>query len=215
MKDIPVFTTENGVASLVLREVPYKGVAFITLQDSLQPEKLLKECADFCRAVGAKQIFATGYSALGQYNESVIIYQMKRDVAGLTKTSADLIPVTEKTLDRFRDFYNKKMAGILTAATMTQDDARQLLLKSAGYFIYQEDVFLGIGIVEGNTVKAIAGAYPGAGTDVLLALCTAITSETVLLEVASNNKPALRLYKKAGFCISAELLCWYDVKNIC
>ena len=97
MKDIPVFTTENGVASLVLREVPYKGIAFITLQDSLQPEKLLKECVDFCRAVGAEQIFATGHSILTQYNETVTIYQMKRDVAGLTKTSADLIPVTEKT----------------------------------------------------------------------------------------------------------------------
>lgn len=215
MKDIPVFTTENGVASLVLREVPYKGVAFITLQDSLQPEKLLKECADFCRAVGARQIYATGHQILETSEKVVVIYQMKRDVAGLDKTSAVLVPVTEKTIDQFREFYNKKMADIPTAATMTQNDAKQLLSDGFGYFVYQGEIILGIGIVEGSTVKAIAGAYSGAGTDVLLALCSGITFETVLLEVVSTNKPALRLYERMGFYKSAELLCWYDVKNIC
>ena len=42
MKDFPVFTTEYGVASLILKEIPYQGTAYITLQDSLEPEKLLE-----------------------------------------------------------------------------------------------------------------------------------------------------------------------------
>ena len=31
MRDIPVFTTQHGVASLVLREIPYKGMALTTV----------------------------------------------------------------------------------------------------------------------------------------------------------------------------------------
>ena len=49
MKDLPLFTTEHGVASLVLKEIPYQKTAYIILRDSLEPEALLKECADFCR----------------------------------------------------------------------------------------------------------------------------------------------------------------------
>ena len=50
MRDIPVFTTQYGVASLVLREIPYRQEAYISIQSSLQPEQLLEECIGFCRA---------------------------------------------------------------------------------------------------------------------------------------------------------------------
>ena len=39
MRNIPVFTTEFGVASLILKEIPYKGTAYVRLQSSLYPEK--------------------------------------------------------------------------------------------------------------------------------------------------------------------------------
>ena len=47
MKDIPVFTTEYGVASLFLREIPYRSRAHIKIQSSQEPEKLLEECISF------------------------------------------------------------------------------------------------------------------------------------------------------------------------
>ena len=43
MKDIPVFTTENGAASLILREIPYQQSAYIILRDTREPEKLTAE----------------------------------------------------------------------------------------------------------------------------------------------------------------------------
>ena len=43
MKDIPVFTTENGAASLILREIPYRKRAHIRLQATREPEALLEE----------------------------------------------------------------------------------------------------------------------------------------------------------------------------
>ena len=30
MKDLQVFTTEHGVASLILKEIPYQGTAYIS-----------------------------------------------------------------------------------------------------------------------------------------------------------------------------------------
>ena len=53
MKDMPVFTTENGAASLILREIPYQQTAYVVLRDTLDPLALAGECADFCRVCGA------------------------------------------------------------------------------------------------------------------------------------------------------------------
>ena len=64
MKDIPVFTTENGAASLILGEIPYRGEAFVRIQDSLEPESLLKECVSFCRMCGAERVYASGHPCL-------------------------------------------------------------------------------------------------------------------------------------------------------
>ena len=60
MKNIPVFTTEHGAASLFLREIPYRKRAHIKLQATQEPEKLLEECISFCRACGAEWCDAAG-----------------------------------------------------------------------------------------------------------------------------------------------------------
>ena len=67
MRDIPVFTTEYGVASLALKEIPYTKRAHITLQAAKMPEKLLEECISFCRSCGAEDIYATGHQCLEKY----------------------------------------------------------------------------------------------------------------------------------------------------
>ena len=56
MKDFPMFTTEFGIASLILREIPYRGEAFILIQDTQQPEELLAVCISFCQICGAEKI---------------------------------------------------------------------------------------------------------------------------------------------------------------
>ena len=67
MRDFPVFTTENGVGSLSLKEIPYSGIAYVTIHDSSFPTEFLKECLDFCRAVGATKVYATGHETLEVY----------------------------------------------------------------------------------------------------------------------------------------------------
>ena len=47
MKDFPFFTTEHGVATLILKEIPYQETAYIILRDSQEPLALAGECVDF------------------------------------------------------------------------------------------------------------------------------------------------------------------------
>ena len=49
----------------------------------------------------------------------------------------------------------------------------------------------------------------------MLSLCGALSGDTVRVEVAENNEPALRLYRRMGFVSTGILKTWYDVtKNI-
>ena len=69
MKDFPCFATDDGVASLILKEIPYRQEAYIRFQD-VQPGRFapfLQECVSFCRMAGAEKIYAQGHEELSQY----------------------------------------------------------------------------------------------------------------------------------------------------
>ena len=82
------------------------------------------------------------------------------------------------------------------------------------YFVHKDGELLGIGIAEGETVEAVVAVKHGAGETVMLTLCGSLFSEKILLEVASTNTKALRLYEKLGFIKTAELSRWYDVTKL-
>lgn len=211
MRDFPVFTTENGAASLVLREIPYRGVAYITLQDTLRPKELLAECVDFCKIAGAEKVYATGHKYLEDYPVYTSVVKMQRAKDGLPESDAALFPVTEKILEDWRSLYNDRMKEVPNASTMTREEGKQMLIKGGGYFVHKDGEMLGIGIARGDKIEAIASAKPGAGETVLLTLCSAMFSENIVLEVASNNERAIRLYERVGFLKTEQLRTWYDV----
>ena len=211
MRDIPVFTTEHGAAGLVLREIPYRGIAYITLHDTCEPKELLQECVDFCKMAGAERIYATGHSFLEAFELHTALWRMGRTLADLPQTDAKICPVTEQTLNFWQELYNEKMRSVPNSAYMTKADAQKHQKQGTGYYIYREDTLLGIGITSGETVETVIAVKPGAGADVLLALCGTLCSEQVFLEVASTNLPAIRLYEKLEFQRIAELSRWYVV----
>ena len=90
MRDIPVFDTQYGVASLVLKEIPYQQTAYITIQSSCEPEMLLQECVGFCRACGGARIYATGDPVLEKYPMHTAMWQMQCLVDSLPDTDASL-----------------------------------------------------------------------------------------------------------------------------
>lgn len=212
MRDIPVFTTEYGVASLFLREIPYRGRAHIKIQSSLDPEKLLEECVGFCRACGADWIDAAGHAYLEHYPMITALNTMQCSIDRFPETDACLFPVTEETVQRWLDTYNERMADIPNAAFMDSSDGREMLKKGDGYFIHRDGKLLGIGRASGGFLDTVISVVPGMGETVVLALVSLLTEDTVKLLVASENHRAVRLYERMGFVKVQEVSRWYRVR---
>ena len=211
MRNIPIFTAEYGVASLILESVPERKEAYVRIQSSLEPEKLVQECSSFCRACGAERIYATGHEILENYPLHTAIMQMNADRAGVGETDALLFPVQEQTAQQWRSIYNEAMANVDNAAWMSERGMKQLLKEGSAYFIHRDRTILGIGKASVDRIDAVASVVRGSGADVVRALCHAISADTVIIEVASTNTRAIALYERLGFIKTKELSRWYQI----
>ena len=211
MKDFPVFTTEHGVGSLIFKEIPYQGAAFVKIHDVSDLNLFIRECVEFSRMAGADCVYATGSDRLESYPFHTSIYRMRISRDNLADTDACLMPVNEAHLEEFRHIYNVRMKNVHNHSYMTQRDAHELLQKKEGYFVHRGGELIGIGIASGETIRTVIACQPGKGADVLLALNHALTGETAELEVASENTRALRLYERLGFVKVHEISKWYKI----
>ena len=211
MNDFPIFTTENGVASLILREIPYSQRAYIKLLDSRDPEALLNECRQFCTVVGAEYIYAAGDPFLDKYPIYTRINEMERVWSEIQQTKAKAVAVTEQTISRWKEIYNHKMREIPNAAYMDSTTAKQMLVDGSGYFAEMDGETIGICNGAGDCVEAIASVVPGKGEDVLLALCKQLGGNSFRLQVADTNTRAIALYSRLGFVKIKEVSCWYKI----
>ena len=208
MQDIPVFTGEYGVASLTLSQVPYKQEAYVRIQSAGEPEKFLQECAGFCKAVGAEKIYFCGYDE-HDYPVYTELWEMAVSRDNLPDTDAALIPVQENTISRWMEIYNRRMKDVPASAYMRIQDGKKLIDSGNGYFVHRDKELLGIGIASGDTISAIVGTVPGAGREVLLALNHALSGDHAVVEVASVNILARKLYDRLGFLPVKTILKWY------
>ncbi len=211
MRDIPVFTTENGAASLTLREIPFQAAAYITIHDSLAPQKLLDECVAFCRSCGAQRIYARGHEVTETYPVSVSVLRLSRPLHGLLETDAQVQSVGPDDFEYWRSLYNERMRTVSNAAHISAFEKKKYLDRGGCYFVRRDGQLLGIGMTDGVYILAVAAVQSGAGRDVLLALCRCLSGAEVTLEVASDNVPALRLYKRLGFRQTATVTRWHRI----
>lgn len=213
MQDFPFFATETGVSSLTLKEIPYKGIAYIRIQD-VQRENLgdhLSECIRFCRMVGAERIFATGQEVLEQYPLYTTVLEMTATAWVDPEKLACLFPVTKETVSRWREIYNTRMADVDNAGTLEAREEGQILDSGGAYFVHEAGEALGIGWLDDCKLLAVAGVKPGAGERVMHTLMSLVEGDTMTLEVASTNARAIALYEKLGFLKTRELCRWYQV----
>lgn len=213
MRDFPVFPTDFGVVSLVLKEIPYRGEAYITIQN-VQPgglEELLKECVSFCRMAGAEKIYAKGHEGLEHYPLHTAVYEM-RGMAWVDRDKLEcLFPVTEATVEKWRSIYNRKMRPVDNAGTLESKDEKKIIDSGGAYFIHHDGDLLGIGWMDDTKLLAVAAVKPGAGERVMHTLMSLVENAQMSLEVASTNERAIRLYEKLGFLKTAELSEWYRI----
>ena len=123
---------------------------------------------------------------------------------------ANLFPVTEQTVGKWREICNERMAQVDNAATLTARDEKEILSGGA-YFVHDAGELLGIGWMKGSELACMAAVKPGAGERVLRTLLTLAETERVTLEVASTNVRALRLYERLGFLQTGEARNWYII----
>ena len=215
LKDFPIFDTESGISSLILREIPYRREAYIHIQ-SVQPEGFwdhLHQCVSFCRMVGAEKIYAEGHEALTAYPLHAAIREMRGPAWVDGEKLNSLFPVTEATVARWREICNDRLRGVDHAATLTAADEEKILQSGGAYFVHRDGELLGVGWLEDTRLLLVAGAKPGAGEAVMHTLMSLVEGADMTLEVASTNHRAIALYERLGFVPVGERLCWYDVSQ--
>ena len=211
MRDFPVFDTQNGVGSLILKEIPYRGIAYIRIQAASDPAAFLAECVDFCKMAGAKRILATGHDCLAQYPPYTQIWKMTIHADSLPDTDAAVFPVTEKTAARWQELYNEKMKNVPNSAYMTSRDMQKMLTEGDGYFVHRNGNLLGLGKAAGDRIDAVISMEKGAGKTVVAALAHALSEEIISLQVASANEKAVRLYDTLGFIKNEIVSTWFTI----
>ena len=229
MKDFPCFATDDGVASLILKEIPYRQEAYIRFQD-VQPGRFapfLEECVSFCRMAGAEKIYAQGHEELSQYPLHAAVYEMRGKAWVDTKLLENIFPVTEATApcqvpqprgakiqataETWRKLCNERMRGVDCAAPQTAADEKEILASGGAYFVHSAGELLGIGWMKDTELLAVCSVKPGAGERVMHTLMSLVEGAGMTLEVASTNAKAIRLYEKLGFLRTSEKVRWYRV----
>ncbi len=213
MRDFPIFTTEYGVSSLILKEIPYKKQAYICIRDVQENffGEHLSECVSFCRMCGAEEIFAKGSEKLSEYPLYTAVYKMQSVVRADQQKAANLFPVTQTTVGQWRQIHNKAMGSVDNSGTLESRDEKRILDSGSAYFVHRSGQLLGIFWLEGNKLLTVAAVEKGAGETVMHTMMTLLDGETMELEVASTNSRAIRLYERMGFIRTAELSRWYRV----
>ena len=212
MRDFPIFTTEYGVSSLILKEIPYKNTAYICIR-GVQEEFFdahLRECISFCRMAGAEQIYASGHDRLAEYPLYTAVVEMRGTAWVDPEKCNSLFPVTETTVAQWRKIYNECMHRVDNAGFLESRDEKQILTGES-YFVHRDGQLLGIGWLQDGKLLAVAAARKGAGETVMHTLMSLIEGEAMTLEVASTNTRAIRLYEKLGFLKTREISRWYQV----
>ena len=211
MKNIPVFTTEAGVASLVLEEIPYKRIAYIRLQSTSSPRALLNDAVALCRAAGADTIYACGNDYLKDLPLYTEIVQMECEKRALP--TSDLVPVLvdDTSLNLWCELYNAHMYSVPNAATMTKAKADEMRKTKDAYLVYDGDVLIGIGRATEGKVNALVSVVQGRGRDVMLSLCSLLDTDIISVEVAKTNYKAINLYRRLGFLEKKLISTWYCV----
>ena len=86
-----------------------------------------------------------------------------------------------------------------------------MLRRGDGYYIHCDGKVLGIGVASGDRIDCIASVVPGMGKKVVSALAHTLFCDRVVLDVASTNEKAIRLYETMGFIKTAEVSRWYKI----
>ncbi len=203
MRDIPLFTATNGMATLILHEIPFRGDAFVWIRTVYgSVEGLIKECEGFCKAAGADRVYFSGEPDLSAYPVYArLIYRcVERSI--LPTTEAVAVPV--ESSDLWLEQYRHAFRSVPAAQSTPPEDGR--------YDIRMDQEQIGIGQIQGGMLLSVASLRPGMGVHCVSALAALGQGSTLRLVCAEENAPAMKLYDKLGFSRDEVKEVWYTLK---
>jgi len=218
MRNIPIFTAENGMASLILREIPYSGRAYILVRAvwNGRGAALLQECAAFCRAAGAEQVYASDEM---QDLPAVPAYDMLQLVCPantlpLAEHPAELVPVCAETAQTYQTIYNRCFRQLPGAAAYDQKAVQRLIDEHTGWLVRHYGEWAGVVETGHQTLEGIGilPEYRGLGYAAAVTALQPLRTAEIRLKVSDHNEKALRLYERLGFQREKTISRWWLVE---
>lgn len=204
MKDIPMFTGTHGMASLVFREVALTGCAYVVVRAVWNGQKaaFLQECLDFCRAVGAEQVYATyGVEELpAKHGWDMIAMEAEKE--GLpVGNPVEIEELTPENGSHFLEIYNHCFRDVPGASVYGEADLKRLYDTDCAWLCKKDGQYAAIAEISEAGLESIAvlPEYRGLGYDLALAVLPMVPRKTICLKVAGTNEKALALYERLGF----------------
>lgn len=163
MKDIPVFSCPDGIATLILREVPFRGRGLYT-----GTRRVRHPGGSACRMHGllprrrcgaAVRRRRSGFFPLsGRHPHSRA--QRAAGVAAAAPEAVRLVPVTEETAADWAREYNARFRAVPAAESCSPAEERALAAGGEALWIWDGAERIGLGRVRGSELLAVAALLP-------------------------------------------------------
>lgn len=215
MKNIPMFTSAYGVATLVLREIGWNGHAYVLVRSvwNGQTAELLEECRSFCRAVGADTVWACWETNELPAEHAYDMITMARPKAGLPAPdrAVELEQVTPETAEAYLRIYNQCFRDVPSAASYDRKSLEPLYGEDLAWLARVDGQYAGVAEIskEGLEGIAVLPEFRGLGRNLALSVLPMVPSVTLRLKVASTNLRAIALYERLGFAPEKLERRWY------
>ena len=203
MRDIPLFTVTDGMATLILHEIPFRKEAFVWIRTVFgSVEGLVKECTGFCKAAGAEKVYFSGDMDLSSFPVHARLIYRSVQKSLLPSTQAIALPVENE--ERWLASYRHAFRSVPVAQSTPSQEGR--------YDVFLEGNFIGIGQIQGGMLMSVASMEKGRGQDCLCALAAHGQGDFLRLVCAEENIPAMNLYDRLGFTKEKVKEVWYSLK---
>ena len=217
MKNIPLFTSSYGLATLILKEISWNGRAYVLIRSvwNDQTAALLEECCGFCRAAGAEEIYASWDTAELPAVHVWDMIDMVCEKAALPapRQAVELEQVTPETAEDYLAIYNQCFREVPAAASYDRKSLEPLYGEELAWLAKVDGCFAAVAEIskEGLEGIAVLPAFRGLGYDLAATVLQMVPSTRVKLKVASVNDRAGRLYDRLGFTPLGVSRRWYRI----
>lgn len=217
MKNIPLFTSAYGVATLILREISWSGSAYVLIRSvwNDQISELLEECRGFCRAVGAEAIYAAWEleELPGEHAYDMIGMACPKSALPAPRQTVELEQVTPETAEEYLRIYNQCFRAVPSAASYDRKSLEPLYGEDLTWLAKVNGQYAAVAEIskEGLEGIGVLPEYRGIGYDLAATVLQMVPNPVVRLKVASTNARALRLYERMGFAAETVVRRWYRI----